>query len=204
MSSFGILMLILNLLMGSSLGTATYEDLGYYTYTAYCDCEVCCGVWASQPIQRTASGSVPHASRTVASSWSTFDVGQKIYSEELGRKYIEDKPADFILRKYNHKIIDVYFNSHQEALNFGKQQLRTYKIHNERIDNMISIIKGDSTFTAVEHNISSQEGKHQLWITRPTGKSFKIVESGDLASITELKQAIDYAIEKGEKAFRLD
>ncbi len=195
---------MLNLTLGGEVSTAFVESLGNYTVTAYCSCEVCCGKWSHQKVQRTASGTVPTQGITIATSWDEFESGENLYIESIGKRFVEDKPSQHIINKYDGKIIDVYFDSHQEALKHGKQTLKVYKIQNEKENNMISIIKGESTFTAMEHNIHQQDGKYQLWITRPNGKSFKVSEDDKVEKIQELKSAIDYAIEKGEAAFRID
>ena len=74
--------------------------------TAYCNCSKCCGKWAGGP---TASGVMPVAGRTVAMGGVPF--GTKIVIN--GHTYIvEDRGTPF-----GH--VDIYFNTHKEALNYG-------------------------------------------------------------------------------------
>ena len=68
---------------------------------------------------------------------------------------------------------------------------------------MIWIVKGDMSHQIISCNIHQEEGKYQLWITRPNGKSLKLDESENKAEILEIKEAIDFAIEHKENTLRL-
>lgn len=91
------------------------EYLGRFKLTAYCPCSKCCG--KSDGI--TASGTVATQGRTVAMSGVPFgtklSVNGKIY-------IVEDRGT-----AYGH--IDVFMNSHQEALNFGVQYADVYQLN---------------------------------------------------------------------------
>lgn len=92
-------------------------NLGTYTLTAYCACSKCCG----KATGRTASGTYATAGRTIAAP-SNFAFGTKL--EINGHIYtVEDRGGAI-----NGNKIDIYFDSHQAALNFGKQQATVYKI----------------------------------------------------------------------------
>jgi len=119
------------------------DEIGTYTVTAYCGCEICCGKWASDnPI--TYTGTNATEGRTIAADGDSLGYGSSIYIEGLGERTIEDKPANRILKKYDGKIIDVYFDSHQEALEFGKQKLKVYRENEYTMANKITIVLSDS------------------------------------------------------------
>lgn len=94
------------------------EYLGIYTLTAYCSCEECCG--KSDGI--TASGVKARSNHTIAAP-SEFAFGTKLMIN--GIEYtVEDRGGAI-----KDKRIDVYFDSHQEAINFGKQKnIDVYRI----------------------------------------------------------------------------
>lgn len=68
---------------------------------------------------------------------------------------------------------------------------------------MLWLIIEGASHQIISCNIHEEHGKHQLWIERPNKKSLKIIESENLSDVQEIKEAIDYAIEKGEKALRI-
>lgn len=91
------------------------EYLGNFKLTAYCNCSSCCGKWAGGP---TASGAMPVAGRTVAMDGISF--GTKLLIN--GNVYtVEDRGTP-----YGH--VDIYFNSHSEACDFGMKYADVYKV----------------------------------------------------------------------------
>lgn len=94
------------------------EYLGIYTLTAYCSCEECCG--KSDGI--TASGVKARPNHTIAAP-GEFAFGTKLMIN--GIEYtVEDRGGAI-----KDKRIDIYFDSHQEAINFGKQKnIDVYRI----------------------------------------------------------------------------
>ena len=97
----------------STSGSGTY--LGTFTLTAYCNCAQCCGTAGNL----TASGTVPTAGRTVAMAGVPFGtqllINGNVYTvEDLGTPY-------------GH--VDIYFNSHSEALAFGLQSAEVYRLN---------------------------------------------------------------------------
>lgn len=82
-----------------------------YVITAYCPCVQCCG--KSDGI--TASGEKAIEGITVAMDKS-MPFGTKIYIDGVGERIVQDRGGAI---KGNR--IDLYFDSHQEALNFGRQ-----------------------------------------------------------------------------------
>ena len=86
------------------------KSLGTFKLTAYCACSKCCG--KSNGI--TASGVKATAGRTVAVD-SSIPFGTKLIID--GHTYIAEDRGGAIKGKK----IDIFFNTHQEAINFGVQ-----------------------------------------------------------------------------------
>lgn len=55
----------------------------------------------------------------------------------------------------------------------------------------------------VSCNTAFKNDMHELWVTRPGGKSLFITKSKNKDEVLEIKEAIDYAIENGETMLRL-
>lgn len=91
--------------------------LGTYTVTAYCPCEKCCG----KTDGITASGTKATAGRTIAADTSILPFGTELYIN--GQKYIVEDRGGGV--RGNH--IDIFFDSHADALEFGKRQMEIYK-----------------------------------------------------------------------------
>lgn len=96
----------------SSSGQGTY--LGNFKLTAYCNCAQCCGTAGNA----TASGAMPASGHTVAMSGVPFGtqllINGTVYTvEDLGTPY-------------GH--VDIYFDSHDEALSFGTQYADVYQL----------------------------------------------------------------------------
>lgn len=92
-----------------------------YVVTAYCNnhglgCVTCNGKWAKY--NKTADGHTPKQGITCAAS-RNIPFGTKIAIEGVGTRIVQDRLA----LKYDNRI-DVYFNSHKDALKFGKKQLK--------------------------------------------------------------------------------
>ena len=104
------------------------EPLGEFTITAYCACEKCCGQWSNVDKPLTASGEPAEEGITVGADWGILPAGTVIYIDGLGERVVQDKPADWIVDRYNGKILDVYFESHEAALAFGKQKMHVWRI----------------------------------------------------------------------------
>jgi len=93
------------------------ESLGIFKLTAYCSCVKCCG--KNDGI--TASGAKVKAGRTIAAP-SNFAFGTQI--EIDGHIYIVEDRGGSI--KGNR--IDIYFDSHEEALKFGVKNKEVFLI----------------------------------------------------------------------------
>ena len=104
----------------SKVSSFDVVSLGEHKLTAYCSCEKCCGKWSKY--NRTASGTTPRQGRTVASN--SLDFGTKVMIN--GEEYIVEDTGN--MKSDNH--IDIYFSSHDEALEFGVQNAEVYQILN--------------------------------------------------------------------------
>lgn len=101
-----------------SLALALAANAREITVTAYCPCTRCCGQWAiGHAQQRTASGTVPVAGRTVAAT-RDFAIGQRVTI--LGRTYIVE---DRMSRKFKRDRIDIFFDNHKDAVKFGVKKV---------------------------------------------------------------------------------
>jgi len=103
------------------------ELLGEYTITAYCPCEICCGIWAkNRPggIVYGAAGIELQEGYSIAAPG--FEFGTTLYIEGLGEYVVQDTTASWVAEKYDNKIIDIYFLSHDDALEFGLQHRKVY------------------------------------------------------------------------------
>ena len=90
-----------------------------FTCTGYCPCEKCCGKFSSEVTgveQHTATGTIPTAGRTIAVDPNVIPYGTKIDIEGLGSFVAEDCGG---MVEGNH--IDIYFDTHEEAVAFGRQ-----------------------------------------------------------------------------------
>ena len=87
-------------------------NLGQFRITAYCSCKKCCGEWSGGP---TASGVMPQAGRTISVDPSVIPLGSQV--EIDGHIYTAEDTGGAIKGRK----IDMYFSSHEEALNYGVQ-----------------------------------------------------------------------------------
>lgn len=94
-------------------GKIEEEKWEVYKLTAYCPCEKCCG--KSDGI--TASGTKATEGRTIAVDTEIIPYGTEVLVEGLGKFIAEDCGG---VIKGNR--IDIYFNSHEDALEFGVQE----------------------------------------------------------------------------------
>lgn len=84
-----------------------------FVVTAYCACALCCGHWSGGP---TASGVMPRQGVTCAANWVPF--GMRLDIEGVGVRVVQDRMS----RRYPRRV-DVFFNSHREALRFGRRKV---------------------------------------------------------------------------------
>lgn len=93
------------------------QSLGVYKLTAYCGCAKCCG----KTDGITASGTHVTAGRTIAAP-KAFVFGTKIMIN--GHVYtVEDRGGAIQGNR-----IDIYFDTHEEALKFGVKNMEIFKV----------------------------------------------------------------------------
>ena len=105
--------------------SATMESIGEFIVVAYCPCERCCGQWAlnrpldedGNPIVYTASGEEAKAGVTVAVDPDVIPLGTRIYIDGLGVYEAQDTG------NFAGSMIDVYFDNHEAACEFGRKDL---------------------------------------------------------------------------------
>lgn len=95
----------------SSETRSSNSDYIAFTATGYCPCSKCCG----KSIGITASGAKAQAGVTVAMP-SSYAFGTKVEIKGMGTYTVQDRGGAI-----NGNKIDIFFNTHQEALNFGRR-----------------------------------------------------------------------------------
>ena len=88
-----------------------------FTATAYCACFKCCGKTDGV----TASGSIAKANHTIAVDTDVIPFDTVVEIQGMGTYVAEDTGGAIKGNK-----IDIYFNTHQEALNFGKRKVKLF------------------------------------------------------------------------------
>lgn len=104
-------------------------SLGEYILTAYCPCVKCCEIWSAEHpsrkgtnyIQKTASGTIPKAGRTIGADPKTIPYGTVILIN--GNEYTVEDTGSAARGK---KLIDIFHATHQEALVFGRQKAEIF------------------------------------------------------------------------------
>jgi len=84
--------------------------------TAYCPCPLCCG---SNADGITACGDKAREGVTVAADWEILPEGTIIEIEGIGYRLVQDTGS--LIKGHR---IDIYFDSHEEALEFGVQEVK--------------------------------------------------------------------------------
>ena len=105
-----------------------WRSLGTFTLTAYCSCQKCCGQYAlnrpldenGKPIVYTSIGAIAQAGVTIAVDPSVIPYGSEVKIND--HIYIAQDTGGNIKGAR----IDVYFDDHQEALNFGRQTAEVF------------------------------------------------------------------------------
>ena len=100
-----------------------YESLGIFRCTAYCSCYECCEEWAlNRPVDEdgnevvlTASGERAEQGKTIAVDTSVIPFGSVLMID--GQEYVAQDRGGAIKGQR----IDVYFDSHADALEWGIQ-----------------------------------------------------------------------------------
>ena len=103
-------------------------ELGEFKTTAYCTCVKCCGVWSQEHpsrvgtdyMQKTASGTIPTAGRTVSVDTEIIPFGTILVID--GHEYIAEDTGSAV----KGQIIDIYFSTHEAAREYGVQYKTIY------------------------------------------------------------------------------
>ena len=94
-----------------------YDNLGEFTLTAYCSCSKCCGKWSCG---KTASGVKAKSNHTIAVDKKVIPLGSKVVIN--GIEYTAEDTGGGVKGKH----IDIFFDSHSDALDFGRQKATVY------------------------------------------------------------------------------
>ena len=94
------------------------EYLGKYKLTAYCPCEKCCGVNTGI----TATGTKATEGRTIGVNPKDIPYGTVVVID--GKEYVAEDTGGAI----GHNHIDIFFNNHEDAINFGTKYADVYKV----------------------------------------------------------------------------
>lgn len=97
-------------------------DLGEFRLTAYCSCKKCCGKWGANRGEEVvgAIGKVLTAGYSIAVDPKVIPYGSIVVIN--GKEY-EAMDCGGAIKKNR---IDIYFNTHDEALEFGVQYATVY------------------------------------------------------------------------------
>ena len=96
------------------------EPIGEYNISAYCPCELCCGPYADG---YTSSGEKATEGITIAADTDVLPLGTEVYIEGIGTRIVQDVGGAIKGNK-----LDLYFDSHEDALKFGRQYLEIYTV----------------------------------------------------------------------------
>ena len=95
-----------------------FTNIGQFDLSFYCPCEKCVG---KKKIVRTASGTKPKANYTIAVDTRIIPLGSILYIEGFGYFIAQDTGSAI---KGNR--IDVFVDSHQQALKLGRKKANVY------------------------------------------------------------------------------
>ncbi|MDE6433541.1 MAG: 3D domain-containing protein [Lachnospiraceae bacterium] len=94
--------------------------VGEFIITAYCPCSICCGEYSNPSNPKTASGAIATSNHTIAADIDILPFRTKVIIN--GQVYVVEDVGGGVTG--NH--IDMFFDSHSEALNFGKKIEKVY------------------------------------------------------------------------------
>ena len=100
--------------------------LGEYRITAYCACEKCCGEWVKNRPGGIVVGAAGIELVAGVSCASPLPFGTVVEVEGLGTYIVQDRTASWVAEKYDNKVIDIYFDSHEAACEFGLKFANVY------------------------------------------------------------------------------
>lgn len=82
--------------------------------TAYCPCKKCC----DKNDGITASGVKAKEGITIAADWAVLPAGTEVEIQGIGTRIVQDKGGAIRGNR-----IDIFFENHRDALNFGVQEV---------------------------------------------------------------------------------
>ncbi len=91
--------------------------LGEFQVTGYCSCSLCCG---EKEEKLTKSETVPKAAHTIAADPSVIPLGTRIVID--GVSYVVEDTGKAIKGKQ----LDIYFDTHEEAVRYGRKEKYVY------------------------------------------------------------------------------
>lgn len=97
------------------------KSLGKFIITGYCPCRLCCGVYSNVKNPTTASGAKAVAGYTIAVDTAKFPFGTKLV---INNQVYEAQDRG---GKIKGNRIDMYFNTHHEALVWGKRTIEVFE-----------------------------------------------------------------------------
>ena len=100
--------------------------LGTYRITAYCSCEKCCGEWAKNRPDGIVYGASGEELVAGVSCASPLPLGTVVELDGLGEYAVQDRTAAGVVEKYGEQQIDIYFDNHEAACEFGLKYLNVY------------------------------------------------------------------------------
>jgi 3D (Asp-Asp-Asp) domain-containing protein len=96
------------------------QSMGQYTVMAYCPCEKCCGKWSDG---RTANNYLLKDGDLIIAAPPEISFGTKLYIPGYGEGRVEDRGGSV-----KGKRLDVYFDTHQDALDWGVKEVEVYLV----------------------------------------------------------------------------
>lgn len=99
----------------SSIPSYAHDHSREMKITAYCGCKKCNGKWYGYP---TASGTDYKEGRTIAVDKSQIKLGTHVWID--GHEYVAEDTGS----KIDWDCIDIYFENHQDALDFGVKYMK--------------------------------------------------------------------------------
>lgn len=102
-------------------GTPT--SLGTFVVTAYCDCVKCNGKWTGHKLNTSTQAGLPYPVEgyTISVDPEIIPLGSVVELDGLGARYAQDTGSAI-----KGKRIDLFFGSHEEALEFGVKKIEVW------------------------------------------------------------------------------
>lgn len=105
--------------------TAGGVSCGFFEITGYCNCEICTG-----ENQLTFWETTPRAGHTAAADLEVFPLGTKLMID--GEIYVVEDTGTALTGKK----IDIFYETHEEALESGRRQAEVFRIEEKDEDEL--------------------------------------------------------------------